>query len=359
MARHHIDKNLREFAHKNLSEAPNVMFSITVLLLLLVTAAEEGRSITSVAGKPNEDTIFYRLTTTIPQLEAQFWSQSKAFLHQNRKKLRRMKCYLTIDETYDSYTGYLLKKLYAKCSSKEKEYRRYIHKYKPKNGDTGSYKYLAFALVYGDKHRVLRVKALKRREKYVDFIVETSAKIYQKINFDCVLLDRGFYNAELVEKLQQHKIPFIIRAKISKKMRRIYGVYSEWKAYEYLFKDQVRTTLVLGRLEKHQWGFLTNLKKKKWIEIREIYRQRWNIENIFKATDGIQLRIATANPVTRMFAVCLSFIVYNSWQEVKKKLTFVGFLKMILVLILNELKKISTYRDKLKIDHPFWDFKWS
>ncbi len=158
-------------------------------MLLLITAAEEGRSITSVAGTPNEDTIFYRLTTTISLLETDFWSQSKTFLHQKRKKLRRMKCYLTVDETYDSYTGYLLKKLYAKCSRREKEYRRYLHKYKPKNGDTGSYKYLVFALVYGDKHRVLRVKALKRREKYTDFIVETASQIHRKINFDCVLFD--------------------------------------------------------------------------------------------------------------------------------------------------------------------------
>ncbi|MEK6921369.1 MAG: transposase [Nanoarchaeota archaeon] len=349
---------MKSFAHKNFSEAPNVVFTITTLLLLLITAAEEGRSITSVAGTPNEDTFFYRLTTTIPQLETYFWSQGKAFLHQNRKKLRRMRCYLTIDETYDSYTGYLLKKLYAKCSSKEKEYRRYIHRYKPKNGDTGSYKYLVFALVYGDKHRVLRVKALQRREKYIDFMVETAAQIHRKINFDCVLFDRGFYNAELVEKLQQQKVPFIIRAKISRYMKKIYGIYSEWKSYEYLFKNKVMTTLVLGKFEKHEWGFLTNLKKKKWIEIREIYRQRWNIENIFKATDGIQLRVATANPSTRMFAVCLSFIVYNSWQEQKCKYTLLGFLKHVIEMVLCQIQRVVSYRDKLRINHPFWNFDW-
>lgn len=269
-----------------------------------------------------------------------------------------MKCYLTVDETYESYTGYLLKKLYAKCSSKEKEYRRYIHRYKPKNGDTGSYKYLVFALVYGDKHRVLRVKALRRKEKYIDFIVETAAKIHRKINFDCVLFDRGFYNAELVEKLQQHKIPFIIRAKLSKNMKSFYGIYSELKAYEYLFKNQVRTTLVLGKFEKRNWGFLTNMKKKRWIGIREIYRKRWDIENIFKATDGIQLRVATANPITRMFAVCLSFIVYNLWQEQKGKYTLLGFLKKIIDAVLHQLQKILTYRDKLKINHPFWNSCW-
>jgi len=355
---HKISKEIKSFAHKNLSEAPNVVFNISVLLLLLITAAEEGRSITSVAGTPNEDTIFYRLTTTISQLETHFWSQGKEFLHRNRKKLRRMKCYLTVDETYDSYTGYLLKKLYAKCSSKEKEYRRYIHKYKPKNGDTGSYKYLVFALVYGDKHRVLRVKALQRKEKYIDFIVETAIQIHHKINFDCVLFDRGFYNAELVEKLQQHKVPFIIRARISKTMKKIYGIYGEWKAYEYLFKDKVRTTLVLGKLEEHQWGFLTNHKRRKWVEIREIYRQRWNIENIFKATDGIQLRVATANPITRMFAVCLSFIVYNLWQEQKGKYTLLGFLKNIMIIVLHQLQKVLSYRDKLKINHPFWNLCW-
>ena len=141
-------------------------------------------------------------------------------------------------------------------------------------------------------------------------------------------------------------------------MKKIYGIYGEWKAYEYLFKDKVRTTLVLGKLEEHQWGFLTNHKRRKWVEIREIYRQRWNIENIFKATDGIQLRVATANPITRMFAVCLSFIVYNLWQEQKGKYTLLGFLKNIMIIVLHQLQKVLSYRDKLKINHPFWNLCW-
>lgn len=269
-----------------------------------------------------------------------------------------MKCYLTVDETYDSYTGYLLKKRYAKCSAREKEYRRYIHKYKPKNGDTGSYKYLVFALVYEDKHRVLRVKALKRKEKYIDFIVETATKIHRQINFECVLFDRGFYNAELVYQLQQQKIPFIIRARLSKKMKSFYGIYSEWKAYSFSIDNWASTTLVLGRFEKREWGFVTNLHRKNLIEVLNIYKKRWNIENIFKATDGIQLRVATSNPITRMFAVCLSFIVYNLWQEQKGKYTLLGFLKHVIAVILHQIQKVLSYRDKLKINHPFWNFYW-
>ena len=37
---------------------------------------------------------------------------------------------------------------------------------------------------------------------------------------------------------------------------------------------------------------------KNWYEVKELYRKRWNIENIFKAKDGIQLKAQTNSPTT-------------------------------------------------------------
>ena len=311
-----IDKNVEAFAHKNISEKKNATFSIAIILLVLISAATNNHSVHSEAKSPNDDSIFYRIETSIRQIEKKFWQQSLAFLRRKREKLRKTKCYITIDETYDSYTGKHHKKDPKKLTKEEKEIQRYVHNYKPKNGDTGSFKYLVIALFYGNKRRVLRVKALKRKEKYKDFIVETLKEISKEIPFECALFDRGFYDAKLIDNLQKEKIPFIIRARLCDEMKKIFGIYRKWKSYQYAVSGWAKTNLILGKDNKNKnWGFVTNMHFAKIENIRFVYKKRWNIENIFKATDGIQLRVATANHITRIFAVCLSFLVYNAKKK--------------------------------------------
>lgn len=355
--RYTIDKNVNEFAHKNLSEKKNSVFSISMILLVLISAATNNHSIHSEAKAPNDDSVFYRIQTTIRQMEEQLWQQGLSFLRRKKEKLRRTKCYITIDETYDSYTGKHHKKDSKKLTKEQKEIQEYIHKYKPKKGDTGSFKYLVFALVYGNKRRVLRVKALKKKEKYKHFIVVTLKKLANEVSFECALLDRGFYDAQLINDLQRANIPFIIRAKISKKMKKIFGVYRTWKSYDYLVSGWANTTLILGKdLRNRQWGFVSNMIFRNLEDVRFVYKKRWNIENIFKATDGIQLRVATANHITRMFAVCLSFLVYNAWQNKNKRPTLLDFIKEIFSIILRIIKRIPRCMEIFRINHPLWDF---
>lgn len=363
-------KEVRAFALKNLSEAPNVTYSVPVLLMVLLAAATNGHSIYSKAQAPDADTIFYRIDTTIRKLENDFWKQGLDFLVTNRKRLDKKKCYIVVDETYDSYTGKLLrkeKKAKHKLTEKEKEALKYLHKYKPKKGDTGSYKYLVFAVVYGKQRHVLLVKALKRKEHYKNFIIKMLLELRCELKYCCAIFDRGFYDGDFVQNLKTNRIPFIVRARISKTMKTIYGFYSRWKRYtDFVVGKSVGTCdLILGtemrQGKRMKWAFVTNLQVKHLSEIRAIYKKRWNIENIFKATDGIQLRPQTSNPTTRMFCVCLSFLFYNEWQE-KKNITpttlldfMVDKIEKLFNTILQKMKKaIEFYRDRLKIKIPFW-----
>ncbi len=357
MARHHINKEVSIFAHKNISVAPNTQFSILVILLVFLSAAQGKESLHSQASTPDSDTVLYRIDTTIRKLHHQFWQQNLAFLRQNKKKLRTTKCYVVIDETYDSYTGNIHKKPLEELTPEQRKNRRYIHKYKPKNGDTGSYKYLVFALVYQNTRRVIRIKALRRGESYWSFVAETLQEIHREIKFDCALMDRGFYVSTLVNLLEKKKIPYLIRARLYDSTRSYYGIYSEWKSYDYRIDNWAKTKLVLGRDHRdREWGFLTNMQIQKLPLLLKIYKKRWNIENIFKATDGIQLRVATSNHITRLFAVCLSFLVYNAWQEKKKYSSLLGFLKKIVGMILRIIRTVCPHRDRLKLNVPLWNF---
>lgn len=366
-----IDKYVSSFTSKNLSQAMNVTFSITVILVVLVTASIGSHSINSKAITPDADTIFYRMNTTIRQMEGGFWKLSLQFLREKRKKLKKTRCYIIVDETHDSYTGKLLRKekrAKHKLTTYEKQILRYIHKYRPKKGDTGSYKYLVFALVYGNRRRVLRIKALRRKERYKGFIVKTLLQLREELDYECVLFDRGFYDGLFVEKLNRNNIPFILRARISDTMKKIYGFYLTWKCYRdfEIGNHKIKGNLVLGvdgtGGKRSKWAFITNMEFEDWFSVRNIYRKRWNIENIFKATDGIQLRAQTNDPTTRLFCVCLSFLFYNAWQNKNKRkdATLINFvmsaLEHIFEFVVKELKKAKEfYRDKLRINIPFWD----
>ena len=333
-----------------------------MILLVLVAASYGGHSINANALQPGADTIFYRIQTTMQRMQDQFWTQNLQFLRENRKKLRRAKSYIVIDETYDSYTGKILKnEKRGTLSKKEKLVVNYIHKYKPKKGDTGSFKYLVIAIVNGNKRRVLRVKAIKRKENYKPFIVQTLVILRNEVNYECAIFDRGFYDGSFINALKKENIPFIIRARISKTMKRIYGFYQLWKCYtDFKIGDTGTGNLILGiehtEHKRKKWAFITNMKSKNWYTIRDIYRKRWNIENVFKATDGIQLKAQTNNPTTRLFCVCLSFLLYNAWQNKKDKTTFLNFVMKILEKIYKMISKTKEfYRDKLKINIPFWN----
>lgn len=366
MTRHHIDKYVNSFTSKNISTAANVTFTISMIVMVLLAASYGGHSINSKAIQPNADTVFYRIDSTIRQMQSQFWKQGLQFLREKRKKLRKLKCYIAVDETHDSYTGKLLKKekkAKEKLTGEEKEILKYIHKYKPKKGDTGSYKYLVFALVYGNKRRVLRVKAIRRKERYKDFIIKTLLDLKKEVNYECALFDRGFYDGLFVEALKKNNLLFILRARISKAMKKEYGFYKEWKCYRdfEIGEHKTKGDLILGAeytgSKRYKWAFITNLEFDNWYKVRNIYRKRWNIENIFKATDGIQLRAQTNDPVVRLFCVCLSFLFYNAWQSKNKrnKLTLLDFVMGVLENVFDFIvKTVEFYRDKLKINLPFW-----
>ena len=363
--RHYLDKYVNEFAIKNISKANNTTYTIAMILMVLVAASYGNHTVNSKAIEPNADTVFYRIDSSIRKIENSIWAQGLQFLRERRRKLTKVRCYIIVDETYDSYTGKLIrkeKKHKQVLTAEEKEIWGYIHNYKPEKGNTGSYIYLVFAIVYGNKRRVLRVKAVKRKEEHKSFIVKTLLELRKEVEYECVLFDRGFYDGLFIEELNNNKIPFIVRARISDTMKRIFGFYREWKCYRdfEIGKSKAKGDLVLGvdftEGKRTKWAFITNMEFGNWFEVRKFYRKRWDIENIFKATDGIQLRAQTNNPTTRLFCVCLSFLFYNAWQNKNKRGTLLNFIMNALESIFELITRtVEFYRDKLKINIPFWD----
>lgn len=348
MTRRTIAKEIKRFVRLNLSiDRWNTQFGFQVVLLLLLTVSWTASTINASAHVPNEDTVYLRFQyQKLEEMEQEFYRQNKSVLKKMRWD-RRKRIFLVADETYDAYYG--------------KKKHKWVCSYKPKKGATGSFKFLTFALVApGQWRRVIRCVPITSKQNMTFLVVETAKELRKHIRYDALLLDRGFYEKDVAFSLQRANIPFLIRAemrgKIEKKLKRIqhHKKCMHWQQEGY---DPL--TLWLGwkmqGSKKYEWGFVTNIRHLSWVQCLNWYRQRWNIENVFKATDGIQFRTATSKVKPRLFAALLSFLVYNEWQKRKRTLKAGIPLSVFLEGMINEGLEIYLKKGPpFKVHIPGW-----
>ena len=290
--------------------------------MLLLAASWHASTIHARASTPDADTVYLRFSyQKLEEMEQGFYRQQKTLLGKLRWD-RRRKLFLIVDQTHDPYFG--------------KKQNRWIHAYKCAKGATGSFEFLTFSLVApGQWRKVIRSVPVPVKTDMSAVLAETAGEIRRATRYTALLLDRGFYEKKYAFALQNEGIPFLIRAElrgsIQKKFRHIkrYRRTLHWQR-----NGQVPLALWLGWKwygnRRYAWGFLTNIPKISWIQCCLWYQQRWNIENVFKATDGIQLRTATANIVARLFAVLLSFFLYNAWQRQEQRIPLLWFVTAII-----------------------------
>lgn len=67
-------------------------------------------------------------------------------------------------------------------------------------------------------------------------------------------------------------------------------------------------------MSMNMWLILTNLDYRNTTQLVNLYKKRWNIENIFKITDKIRLRTNSTDIVvkTLLFVIALLLITYGS-----------------------------------------------
>ncbi len=318
MVSHTIASELKRFVRLNLSaEHRNTQYRFPIILMLLLAASWHASTIHARASSPDADTVYLRFSyQKAEDLEQEFYRQHKVLLRKLRYD-RRKRLFLVVDQTHDPYFG--------------KKGSRWIHKYKPVKGATGSFEFLTFSLVApGQWRKVIRCVPVPVKTDMTAVIVGTAREIRSTVRYTAMLLDRGFYEKKCAFALQDAGIPFLIRAElrgaIQKKFRHIkrYRRTLHWQQEN---ADPLVLWLGWKRCgnKRYAWGFLTNIPKLSWVHCLLWYKQRWNIENVFKATDGIQLRAATANMEARLFAVLLSFFLYNAWQRQEQRMPLLHF----------------------------------
>ena len=160
-----------------------------------------------------------------------------------------------------------------------------------------------------------------------------------KLSIEAVLMDRGFFNGFYIEKLTEHKIPYIIRAIKTPFMRKAVEHVKQNKLpyYEQIYimnknthkpnRKPTKTTLVivdnavldendpdLYEDDNRYFVFITNLKVgtiNNAFKFARDFRKRWRIETGYRVKETFLAKTCSLSYSMRLFLILLSFVLSN------------------------------------------------
>jgi putative transposase len=299
-----------------------------VILSVLFFAASRMRSIYDACQRlrhtPSDETVRQALLATLPpqkDLEARL---NAALGDRLPKPFFRRGQRVAVDFTLIPYHG------------KPHREKREVYRGQPKHGTTHFHAYatayvaqhgqrytLAMTYVFGDE----TVKEVLKR------LMQQVQKLGVKVRF--LLLDKGFFNAEVVRYLQAARYPFLMpafaRARRPKRPKpqslHDYAARkrSGWGRYSWINKQGRRATVSIAivcrnyRGQRGRHGRRTQLYaywglrpvNARWVY--ETYRKRFGIETSYRQMNEARIRTSTRNPLLRLLFVGLALILRNVW----------------------------------------------
>lgn len=336
-----IDKIRNKFFKKSFSVGHhNIKYTWMQLMLLILNCIKCLESVESGAKSPSAQTIRDRLNLEGAWLE-HFHESMYSIAKWVAKVFSRFKWYISIDETHIPFFGNR-KKLNAKLA--KMGIGRYVHAYKAKTpGATGSFCFLVISLCCCKIRIPLVIKMVKVGERYRPWLKTELNKAMRISPKAIVLADRGFGKAEwFYEMLNELDAKYVVRMPLRKKESRN-KVRHGAKHIQQWFKDVKTKNKVLLDIyiskdsQKRKYILASNIKGKTPKQLLGYYLNRWDLENIFKDADRVELPTSSRNPLMRLFCVVASFLIFTLWQVgrviLKSACSLRGFVKRCIVFL--------------------------
>ncbi len=343
MARHHIDKCLKNFLKDIFCVVGrNSPYQLNDFVHVLMDAVEHTDFTNNTCvriGGPTGETVFSRLqNVNFEKIKTSFFKILKRIYPLFKRLLRNRQVALAFDITDEPF--------YGKISG------FWIHAEQPLRGCTGCFKFITVSVVNRDNRLVLGSLPVPRGADLVSLILELLRQAQTFVYPEMLLFDRGFDNLELLARLQEAKVRYQIlwrkqawATKILKKMKRgevkeVVKVrkYSKDKStykvkVRYVFIKQYRR---FAKGKAYNWVFATNTRQKSKHFYVDKYRKRWGIETVFRVLDNIQIKTTTKNEVIRYFINMFCCLVYNLWKitcVLEQKISLKNFVIRIVWII--------------------------
>ena len=302
----------------------------SVIITLLLYAAARVTSLSDacarLAGAPSDETLRQALLATLPSWQQLQRRLNAALTGDLPKGLRKRSQRLAIDIHEVPYHGQPLWE------------RREIRRSKPRRGTTHFHDY-ATAYVVRKGYRFTLAMAWIRQDDSMADVVQRLLRQVRKcgVKVRLLLLDRGFYSAEVVRHLQAARTPFLMPFKAAGRLpqdprkvrtsaRRFFAQkrsglgshtwrdkqgrkatvrvcvscrnYAGWK------KQRGRYALVYA-----YWGF----RPGSILWIRQTYRQRFGIETSYRQMERARIRTTSRDPVRRLLYAGIALLLRNAW----------------------------------------------
>jgi hypothetical protein len=264
------------------------------------------------------------LLATLPRMRGLQSRFNEAFAHQAHKSLRKRPRRLVIDLTQLPYYG------------KPQKTPRELRYGKPKLGTTKFHTYATAFVVQHGQRFTLAMTYVWRDDPLTDVLqrlLDQVRKIGVRIRF--LLLDREFYNLDVVAYLKSRHCPFLMpvvrRGRRPKDPAKAKG---PWRFYVWKKSGFSTHTLQRGRRKseveicvardnyadrwgKHGirilvyafWGFRPGSPR--WV--RETYRERFGIETGYRQMNQGRARTCSRDPVLRLLLVGIALLLRNVW----------------------------------------------
>lgn len=299
-----------------------------VLLSLLFFAAARLRSIHDSCQRlchvPGDETIRQALLATLPPLQDLQARLNAALGDRLPKCFFRRGQRIALDITLIPYHGRPYRQAREICRGEPKHGTSHFHAYATAYVAQRGQRYtLAMTYVFGDE----TVDQVVRR------LMQAIQKLGVRVRF--LLLDRGFFNAEVIRYLQAARYPFLIpvvlRGRKAKCPRpdslqaSAARKKSGWAQYTWTSVQGRRATVALaivclnyrGKRNRHGrhtqlysfWGLQPSSTQ--WVY--QTYRLRFGIETSYRQMNEARIRTSTRNPLLRLLFVGLALLLRNVW----------------------------------------------
>jgi putative transposase len=201
-------------------------------------------------------------------------------------------------------------------------------------GANGTYKFMVCSIVVNKKRYILMILPMHNNQDTRTTVLSMLKIIRKKFRIETAIFDRGFCEKKLPRDLEKLNVKYLIFGKKYSNIKR----HLNAKKTEVIENKVIRENKTKTNFDwrfvfaydqfGHDWLFSTNLKNNP-NDLVKLYKCRWGIETNFRIMDLADIKSKSKNIVTRCFFFLISAILFNSWLDLDKKITFEKYLDFL------------------------------
>lgn len=302
----------------------------SIIITLLFYAAARITSLSDacarLSGAPSDETLRQALLAALPDGAELQQRLNRALTGDLPQALRTRPQLIAIDTHEVPYHGQPLLE------------GREIRRSKPRRGTTHFHDYATAYVVRKGYRWTLGLAWVRQDDSMADVLQLLLRQVRRcGVKVKLVLLDRGFYSAEVVRYLQASRTPFLMPLKAAGRLpkdplkartsaRRFFEQKSSgWSSHAWRDKSGRRATVRVciscrnyagwkrkrGRyaLVYAYWGF----RPGSIFWVRQTYRRRFGIETSYRQLERARIRTSSRDPLRRLLFAGIALLLRNAW----------------------------------------------